>query len=151
MKRLTIESAINRPLARTIVFCAAGALALGLTACAGGSSHQVIDLAKPCVSCHEQKTTYDDVDTGKATKSNGTVKVKTSAEKVSVCKPTFTSSDGSTYVPVRQSTVQVSGGEATVELEEGIWALCLDKGDKSSGQIVVVSASESESAEITLN
>ena len=63
--------------------------------------------------------------------SGSRVQVKTSGAAVAVvARPVFTAEDGSGFVPVIDSSVALDGGEAVVELEDGLWALCLDEGDK---------------------
>ncbi|MBE6466075.1 hypothetical protein [Denitrobacterium detoxificans] len=123
--------------------------ALFLGGC-GPKGHQIVSPTKECTSCHGEKTTYGTTAHNDALHSNNTVTVSTKADKVSVCTPLFTSADGTAYTPILDHVENVEGGKVTLQLDDGVWAICLDNGDSSVGQIVVVSSDESDSATITL-
>lgn len=130
--------------------CAAALMcALFLGGC-GPKGHQIVSTNQPCTSCHGEKTTYGTTAHNDALHSNNTVTVKTSAGKISVCTPLFTSSDGTAYTPILSYVEPVTNGSVTLQLDDGVWAICIDKGDSSVGQIVVVSSDEPDSAMITL-
>lgn len=136
---------------------ASAALALALAAlvgCAGGS-HQVIGANESCASCHsEERETFDwGVAVPAGTVESGpsvTVKARGDASSVSVCVPAFTAEDGSAFVPVEAAKVAVSGGEAVVELEDGLWALCIDEGDSARSRLVHVASTSGEAAVVEL-
>lgn len=135
---------------------AACALALAgasaLVGCSAGQ-HQVIDPNEPCSSCHsEEKDTYEwGVDVPASVVESGPrVTVRADARAVSVCTPTFTSENGSSYVPVQVTTATLSGGEAVVELEDGLWALCVDEGDTARAQLVHVDSDADAAAVVEL-
>ncbi|MFR5195871.1 MAG: hypothetical protein ACLTEX_11245, partial [Eggerthella lenta] len=67
-----------------------------------------------------------------------------------VARPVFTAEDGSGFVPVIDSTVALDGGEAVVELEDGLWALCLDEGDKARAKLVRVDSASDATAVVEL-
>ncbi len=117
--------------------------AIGLTGCSG--AHQMISAGEDCSSCHsDSKSSYEVSSPKDAVTSNGTVNVKTSASSIIVCVPTFISEDGSRFVPEQRRTVNVSNGTATLELEQGTWALVVADGDNvKASKIVVVDASAS--------
>lgn len=115
-----------------------------------GTQHQIVDASESCTTCHGEKQTFDTTAHSDAIQSNGTVHVKTDATQIVVCKPVFTSSDGSAWTPIRDHAVAVPNGQADVELSEGIWAICVDNGDSSTGKIVVVSSDAAEGGDITL-
>lgn len=129
-----------------------GALAAASTlgACSFSKAHQVVPSGKACTSCHEEKQTYDVTSPKGALCSGGTVSLKTAASSVSVCTPVFTSEDGSSYTPQERRTVSVEDGQAVIQLDEGVWALCVKKDDTSVGQIVVVSSESTDSPTVTL-
>ena len=77
--------------------------------------------------------------------------VKTSGAAVAVvARPVFTAEDGSGFVPVIDSSVALDGGEAVVELEDGLWALCLDEGDKARAKLVRVDSASDATAVVEL-
>ena len=107
--------------------------AVTLAGCSGASQHQVIDRNVACSSCHsDEKPVYEGATVPSETVESGSrVQVKTSGAAVAVvARPVFTAEDGSGFVPVIDSSVALDGGEAVVELEDGLWALCLDEGDR---------------------
>ena len=127
----------------TLAFCLIATLLI-MTSCAGANSHQIIKMGQDCSQCHsDEKATYDVSDPKGATECGGTINIKTSSDKVVICNVTFTSEDGSTYVPTSYKTTSVSGGEASIDLEEGIWAICLDEGASSKSVLVKSSSSAS--------
>ena len=126
------------------------ACALSLSGCHKGAQHQIVDPTENCTTCHGEKQTFDNTAHNDALQSNGTVHVKADATQLIVCKPVFTSSDGSAWTPIRDHVVAAPNGEADVTLPEGVWAICVDKGDSSTGKIVVVTADAAEGGEITL-
>ena len=115
--------------------------AVTLAGCSGASQHQVIDRNVACSSCHsDEKPVYEGATVPSETVESGSrVQVKTSGAAVAVvARPVFTAEDGSGFVPVIDSTVALDGGEAVVELEDGLWALCLDEGDTARAKLVRV-------------
>lgn len=141
----------KRAVRNAVVLGAAACLALGALAGCTKSGHQIVDQGQQCTQCHGEKTTYDDTAHSDAIHTNSTFTVKTSkADQVVVCDPKFTSSDGTAYTPIRIKNVPLQNGQATVTLDDGIYAICIDQGDSSIGRIVVVDASVSDSAEVTL-
>ena len=130
--------------------CALAVLAAGLLALAGcsgsaGSStsqHQVVSSTQDCTFCHEEKETYDidAADVANILETGTTVTVETDESTVVVARATFINVSGSKYVPREYTTASVSDGQATIELDEGVWVLCLDEGDGSTCVIVSVSA-----------
>lgn len=138
-------------------FGAIAALALvvlvaALAGCAPGQ-HQVIDASEACVSCHSDDKAVcswgADVPAG-TIESGPAVTVKTDASSVLVCMPAFTFEDGSAFVPVRDRAVSVREGEAAVQLEDGSWALCTDRGGSVRAQLVHVSSSSPHAAVVEL-
>ena len=123
----------------------------GLSACSGGLNHEILDSGEECLSCHEEEPQTYELDSApsSATDCGTTITVTTDAEEVYVCDPTFASEDGAKYVPFAETRVSVSDGQATVDLEEGVWAICIDNGDGSS-KGVLVNASASNSEEVTI-
>ncbi|MFQ7010683.1 MAG: hypothetical protein ACLRRN_07380 [Oscillospiraceae bacterium] len=53
-------------------------------------------------------------------------------------------------MPVIDSSVALDGGEAVVELEDGLWALCLDEGDKARAKLVRVDSASDATAVVEL-
>lgn len=125
-----------------------GALALSLSGCAAGA-HQIVESEGECVSCHSDSHEFYDVDaSSKATSVSASVEVTADAEEIAVCKPLFTSEDGSYYVPLMQRTFSVEGGIAKVELEPGTWVLAIDKGESAVSKLVTVSGDGATSIEL---
>ena len=99
--------------------------AVTLAGCSGASQHQVIDRNVACSSCHsDEKPVYEGATVPSETVESGSrVQVKTSGAAVAVvARPVFTAEDGSGFVPVIDSSVALDGGEAVVELEDGLCA-----------------------------
>ena len=116
-----------------------------LAGCSGASQHQVIDRNVACSSCHSDEKPSETVESGSR------VQVKTSGAAVAVvARPVFTAEDGSGFVPVIDSSVALDGGEAVVELEDGLWALCLDEGDKARAKLVRVDSASDATAVVEL-
>ena len=138
---------------RPLPLALAAACALGaLVGCSSGS-HQVIDANESCASCHsDEKETFAPGENAPAgtLESGSTVIVRADAASIAVCTPTFTAADGSTFVPVQQSTAALSGGEAVLELDDGLWALCVDEGDHARSQLVRVDSSNGETVVVEL-
>ncbi len=123
--------------------------ALGLVGCSG--AHQVIGAGQACSSCHsDTKATYEVSSPKDAVTCSGTVNVKTSASSVVVCVPTFISEDGSRFVPEQRRTVNVSNGTATLDLEQGTWAIVVADGDNVKASKVVVVDASASSADVEL-
>ena len=111
-----------------------------------GNNHQIISTTQDCLTCHGSgKETYEVASPSSAKTTEGKVVVKTSAESLVICNVVFTSSDGSSYVPESYKTVAVSNGQAEIELEAGIWAICIDEG--SSSKSVLISSNGNASGE----
>ena len=72
------------------------------------------------------------------------------AAAVVVAEPLFTSEDGARFVPVQVRTVSLSGGEAALELDDGLWALCVDDGDAARAQLVRVDSASDAIAVVEL-
>lgn len=148
MKRSTIALAVVAAAAVSLFALA------GCSSGAGGatSQHQIISSTQECIMCHEEKDTYDLTadDLSSAVTCGTTVTVSTDESSVVVCEPIFTKESGSQYTPQKDTSVSVSDGTATVELDEGIWALCIDEGDASTCVLVVVDASVDDVVEISL-
>lgn len=144
-----MRTAALRPLSLALAAsCALGAL----VGCSSGS-HQVIDANEGCASCHsDEKEAFAPGENAPAgtLESGSTVTVRADAASIAVCTPTFTAADGSTFVPVQQSTAALSGGEAVLELDDGLWALCVDEGDHARSQLVRVDSSNGETAVVEL-
>ena len=139
---------------QTKVLAAACAAALAVGACGlvgcGAKQHEIIDQGKACASCHSgEKQTYDVAQPESAAQSTGEVHVKTDASQVIICKPTFISEDGSKFVPEQTSTQSVSGGEATITLPEGTWAVCTNDGQVKA-KLLTVSAQAAGAADVEL-
>lgn len=127
--------------------------AVTLAGCSGASQHQVIDRNVACSSCHSvEKPVYEGATVPSETVESGSrVQVKTSGAAVAVvARPVFTAEDGSGFVPVVDSSVALDGGEAVVELEDGLWALCLDEGDKARAKLVRVDSASDATAVVEL-
>lgn len=138
------------PVALTLVSCC---LCLVLAGCAGAGSvtHQMVSSEGSCVSCHADDRRVDAGATPiGATVCNGTVEVTTDADAVYVCRPLCVQGESSTYVPLAGTRVGVEDGVATVQLDEGIWVVCIDKGDAVRGELVEASAASGESLSLTL-
>lgn len=139
---------------RTKVLAAACAAALAVGACGlsgcGAKQHEIIDQGKACASCQsDEKQTFDVAQPESAAQSTGEVHVKTDALQVIICKPTFISEDGSKFVPEQTSTQSMSGGEATITLLEGTWAVCTNDGQVKA-KLVTVSAQAAGAADVEL-
>ena len=125
------------------------ACAVGLSGC-GAKQHEVIDQGKSCASCHsDTKQTYDVEQPASAAQSTGQVNVKTSASQVIIAKPVFVSEDGSKFVPEQVSTQSVSDGQATVQLSEGVWAVCTNEGQVKA-KLVLVNAQAAGAVDVEL-
>lgn len=133
----------RRPIRFTIAVVLAVAGACGLAACSA-SNHEIVPDANGCIVCHEEKAVYDVSSPTGAIESRGEVAVTMKgANTVEVCRPIFTSEDGSSMTPVEYRTVKVTDGEAaTITLDEGTWALVAP--DSHAYRIVVVSTSAPE-------
>lgn len=119
------------------ILCGAGA---SLSGCSTTNTHQIIDSNQACVSCHsDEKTTYDVSSPKGIIETGAQIVVKTSADKVAVCKPTFISEDGSKFVPVACSTTTTNDGQADITLDEGTWVLGIEEDGSSKSQVVYVS------------
>lgn len=123
-----------------------------LAGCAGENRHQVISAGETCASCHsEEKPVFEGVEVpASAVRSDGGVTVKADAPSVSVCRPVFTETDGSSYVPEESASAALADGQAVLELEEGLWALCVDEGDTARAKLVHVDAGNPEGAVVEL-
>ena len=144
-----MRTAALRPLSLAL----ASACALGALAGCSSGTHQVIDVNEECASCHSDgKETFEPVEGASAgvRESGPRVTVRADASSIAVCTPVFTAADGSAFVPVRQTTAALSGGEAVVELDDGLWALCVDEGDRARSQLVRVDSSNSETTVVEL-
>ena len=123
-----------------------------LAGCAAGQ-HQIVDASETCASCHsEEKPVYEwgtEVPAG-AVESAASVTVKAEASSIVVCRPVFTAQDGSSYVPEKVSSVSLADGQAVVELEDGLWALCVDEGDAARAKLVHVGSEGSEGVVVEL-
>lgn len=152
------NGAIRAPRACAIALCA-GLFALSLATLAGCGAgaqgtvtHQIVQGANACVTCHpSDRAPFADATPANATACNGTVEVTTNSDTVIVCKPLCGKEDGSFCIPERMTSVKVEDGKATVELEEGIWAVCIDKGGSSNGVIVNVTPGAGQAVSATLN
>ncbi len=134
-----------RPIAfKTCSIALATLFAIAATGC-GARAHETIDSGKACESCHSEKQTYDVSEPKDAITCGNTITVETDAESVAVCAPIFTSEDGSAYVPELRSQAKVENGTASIELDEGTYAICLINGSKvEKSQIVTVKEGASE-------
>ncbi len=116
------------------------------------TTHQIVSSTDSCASCHsEVPATYDVADSEvSVTQTCGTtITVETSQSEVIACKPLYVSESGKDYVPLRKQTARVDDGKATLELEEGLWLIAIDKGDSSKSVFIYVDAS-AENATISL-
>ncbi len=113
------------------------------------STHEVIESTKACSACHgEAKETYDIVPQETQAVAS-TLVVSTSASEVYVCEPLFSrEGDESFYVPRAVLKVSVEEGIATIQLEEGMWALVA--GEDASAARVLITVSDDGAQEITL-
>ena len=124
--------------------------ALSLSGCLFGS-HDIIAADEQCTSCHEEKTTYEVSNPKDAMTVGNELQIKTSASTVIACKPIFTSEDGSSYVPQRSTQATARDGQATLTLEDGIWAICAAEDDKVTAEkIVIVDSSLNQSTAFEL-
>lgn len=123
-----------------------------LAGCAGSGQHQVIGASETCASCHsEEKPVFEGVEVpASAVRSDGSVTIKADAPSVTVCRPVFTAQDGSSYVPEESASASLVDGQAVVELDEGLWALCVDEGDAARARLVHVGAGNPEGAVVEL-
>ena len=99
----------------------------------------MVDADKSCTSCHKEYATYDAPDPAVVeglVRSSSQVSFEISASAVDVCSVVFAASDGSSYVPVREQTVEAENGKVVVTLAPGYWALCPTDG--SARQLVYV-------------
>lgn len=99
-----------------------------LAGCSGASQHQVIDRNVACSSCHsDEKPVYEGATVPSETVESGSrVQVKTSGAAVAVvARPVFTA-------------------------EDGLWALCLDEGDKARAKLVRVDSASDATAVVEL-
>ena len=93
-------------------------------------------MVNPCEECADAETYEVEVPAGSLT-SCGTVVIR-SEEPVYLCEPVFTNKKGSTYIPYAKSRCNMRQGEVTINLQPGVYAFCLDRGDSSIGKVVVV-------------
>lgn len=136
-------------LATTLVFAS---LSLALVGCSP-AQHQVIEAGEDCRGCHsEEKPTYEPgaEKPSNAVESGSRVTVETDAGTIAICRPVLTAEDGSSFVPEKASEVPVVDGQATVELEDGLWALCVDEGDTARAKLVHVDSSSASGAVVKL-
>ncbi len=124
------------------------AASAALVGCSSGT-HEVMEASETCMGCHgEDKATYD-VEPENAQAVTSTVTVSTSASVVYICEPLFAYEDNdSFYVPRVVSSVSVTDGSVTIQLEEGTWALVA--GQDASASRVLVSVSSDGAQEIEL-
>lgn len=121
--------------------------------CSGSAQHQVVSAVGECSSCHsEEKPLFEwGVSVPEDTvESASSVTVSADADEVVVCVPRFTVEDGSRYVPVEAARAALDGGTATFELEEGLWAICVEEGDTARARLVHVDPSRADAASIEL-
>ena len=131
-----------------LALCLLGAMfAMCVLSGCSGNNHQIIGASQDCLTCHaDGKETFDVSSPSGAKETSGKVIVKTSADSIAICHVTFTSADGSSYVPKSYNTTNVSNGQAEITLEEGIWAICIDQGDSSKSVLVKSSGDASGDA-----
>ncbi len=133
--------------------CLAAAVA-GMTmlaGCSGGNTHQIIAAGQNCSACHsDEKATFEVAQPKDAAETSGEVVVKTSADKLVICKVAFTSEDGSSYVPVQHSTVTVTDGQASITLDEGTWAICINEGSSSKSALVQATGNSTTEGPLTI-
>lgn len=122
-----------------------------LAGCSGGNTHQIIAAGQDCSACHsDEKATFEVAQPKDAAETSGEVIVKTSAGKLVVCEVVFTSEDGSSYVPVQHSTVTVADGQASITLDEGTWAVCIDEGGSSKSVLVTATSNSTAESPLTI-
>ena len=117
------------------------------------AQHQVIESGEECRGCHsEEKPTYEwsAEKLSNVAESGSRVTVETDAASIAVCRPVLTAEDGSSFVPERVSEASVVDGQADVELEDGLWALCVDEGDTARAKLVHVDSSSASGAVVKL-
>lgn len=134
---------------KTCSIATAALFALTAIGCTS-STHEIIDAGESCTSCHPEKQVYDVSEPKEAIACGSAVKVETSAESIAVCRPIFISENGSSYVPEMKRQVKTENGSASIELGDGIFALCVVDGNQvKKSQIVIVDEDAAE-ATITL-
>lgn len=134
-----------------IITIAALAASLSMLAGCSAGAHEIIDSTEACISCHAEKQTYANATPANATACASEITVSTSADRITVCKPTFTKEDGSYYVPVLAKTAAVTDGAATVQLDEGYWVICIADGNTAKSSVLVHVSNAADSAtEISL-
>lgn len=143
---------MKRTFASLGMLLAFGSLPLALAGCSP-AQHQVIESGEECRGCHsEDRPTYE-WDAGmslNAVESGSHVTVETDAASIAVCRPVLTAEDGSSFVPEKVSEVPVVDGQAAVELEDGLWALCVDEGDTARAKLVHVDSSSASGTVVKL-
>lgn len=147
-----MKSSAARPRMLAAAACALVFAAVSTAGCTA-AQHQVVGSGESCSSCHsEEKAVFDlGVEPPAGTiESGSSVTVKTDARVVAVCEPAFTAQDGSSFVPTEASSVTVVDGEAVVQLQDGLWALCVDEGDSARARLVQADSGNSEAVVVEL-
>lgn len=141
-----------RHIATGIAITAACAALLALPACSsGGVTHEILSSTDSCIQCHSDRSEHADVTPTGATTCNGTVNVTTDKSVVYVCAATSGTEDGSVVIPRQYTTTAVSGGQASVQLGEGTWAVCVETDDGKSNGVLVEVDSSADALDVTLN
>lgn len=122
-----------------------------LAGCSGGNTHQIIAAGQDCSACHSsEKATFEVAQPKDAAETSGKVIVKTSADKLVICEVVFTAEDGSSYVPVQHNTVAVADGQASISLDEGTWAICINEGGSSKSVLVQATGNSIAESPLTI-
>ena len=98
--------------------------AVTLAGCSGASQHQVIDRNVACSSCHsDEKPVYEGATVPSETVESGSRCRSRHREPrlPSSRDPCSLPRTAPGFVPVIDSSVALDGGEAVVELEDGLW------------------------------
>ena len=143
---------MKRAFASLGMLLAFGSLPFALAGCSP-AQHQVIESGEECRGCHSEERPAYEWSAGmplNVEESGSRVTVETDAETIAICRPVLTTEDGSSFVPEKVSEVSVVDGQATVELEDGLWALCVDEGDTARAKLVHVDSSSASDAVVKL-
>ena len=103
-----------------------------LAGCSGASQHQVIDRNVACSSCHsDEKPVYEGATVPrKPLRAGRGCRSRHREPRLRRRATCFHCRGRLGFRACDRFVRRLDGGEAVVELEDGLWALCLDEGDK---------------------
>lgn len=154
--RAPSQPRVRTPLGtRTLVAGAlASALAVAITALTGCgiAQHQVIKANDRCIACHDANMKEADTPAAslEITSVGLELTVETSHATVSVCEPLYTDNAAVPYVPREIRSAKVVDGKATVQLEEGIWAIAVQEAGGATTSVLVEATADGSTDSLKL-